>query len=69
MDAQQVLALMVVGVAAFLLIRRKLRARRSCAANDGACGCGDAVKPPLSGSILFRARKDGSREIVVRKSS
>lgn len=67
MDPQQIAALLIVGVAAFLLIRRKLRRKRQLFTQEGPCGCpGASSCGPPPPSILFRASKDGKRQVIMR---
>ncbi len=66
MDWQQILALLVVGVAAFLLLRRFFRPRRPGLPCGQGCGCAGSpgVAPPAP--VVYRARKAGSGRIRVR---
>lgn len=67
MDPQQTIALLIVGVTAFLLIRRKLRQKRQPFSREGPCGCpGASSCGPPPPPILFRASKDGKRQVIMR---
>jgi hypothetical protein len=72
MDWQQITALAIVALTAGAfwvgLLRRRRAARFGAA---GACGCGhgSASDPGPHTSVIFRARKDGSEEILVRANA
>ena len=65
MDWQQLAALAIVGVAAFLLIRSRLRPRGNCLSKDNPCGC-SATGPAPKGSITYRARKGERPQVIVK---
>ena len=67
MDWQQLAALAIVGIAAFLLIRSHLRPRAHCLSKAGPCGC-SATGPAPKGSITFRARKGERPQVIVKLS-
>jgi hypothetical protein len=66
MDWQQVSALTIVAAAAGLLLWRRFRQRRFSLARDTHCGCAASAMPASSNSIIFRARKNGRSEVLVR---
>lgn len=66
MDWQQIVALAIVGLAAFLLIRSQLRPRGHCLSKDGPCGCSSTTGPAPKGSITFRARKGERPQVIVK---
>ena len=66
MDWQQLAALTIVGIAAFLLLRPLLRPRGQCGAKDGPCGCSASSGPAPKGSIVFRARKGERLQVIVK---
>ena len=66
MDWQQLAALAIVGVAAFLLIRSQLRPRGQCPSQSGTCGCSGPGGPAPKGSIVFRARKGERPQVIVK---
>ncbi|MBI5802914.1 MAG: hypothetical protein HZA92_19610 [Verrucomicrobia bacterium] len=65
MDWQQLAALAIVGIAAFLLLRSQLRPRGHCLSKAGPCGC-SATGPAPKGSIVFRARKGERPQVIVK---
>ena len=66
MDWQQLAALAIVGVAAFLLIRSRLRPRGHCLSKDNPCGCSAATGPAHKSSITYRARKGERPQVIVK---
>ncbi len=68
MDWQQLTALAIVGIAAFLLIRSRLRPRGHCLSKDNPCGCSAGNAPAPKGSIVFRARKGQRPQVIVKLS-
>ena len=66
MEWQQLAALAIVGIAAFLLIRSRLRPRGDCLSKSGPCGCSAGIGPAPKGSIIFHARKGRRPEIIVK---
>ncbi len=66
MDWQQIAALAIVGLAAFLLIRSQLRPRGHCLSKAGPCGCTSATGPAPKGSITFRTRKGERPQVIVK---
>ena len=65
MDWQQLAALAIVGIAAFLLLRSQLRPRGDCLSKTGPCGCSTTGSAP-KGSIIFRARKGERPQVIVK---
>lgn len=65
MDWQQLAALAIVGIAAFLLIRSWLRPRGHCLTKTGPCGC-STTGPAAKGSITYRARKGERPQVIVK---
>lgn len=65
MDWQQIVALAIVGIAAFLLVRSQLRPRGHCLSKAGPCGC-SATGPAPKGSITYRARKGERPQVIVK---
>lgn len=68
MDWQQLAALAIVGIAAFLLIRSRLRPRGHCFSKDNPCGCTAGSGPAPKGSITYRARKGERPQVIVKLS-
>lgn len=65
MDWQQLAALAIVGIAAFMLIQPHLRPRGHCFAKSGPCGC-SATGPAPKGSIIVRSRKGERPQVIVK---
>lgn len=68
MDWQQLAALVIVGIAAFLLIRSRLRPQGHCLSKDNPCGCSASGGPAPKGSITYRARKGERPQVIVKMS-
>lgn len=66
MDRQQLVSLLIVAAAAFLLGWNRLRRRRFSFDRDLPCGCSGVGRSQTSSSIIFRARK-GERSVVIVK--
>ena len=66
MDWQRVTALIVVAFTAGVFLWRKARSHRSSARWHAPCDCGAADSRASSESVVFRARKGGGRQVVVR---
>ena len=66
MDWQQAVSLMIVAVAAAALLGSRFRARKFRLGGGGHCGCGSPAQTDPHSSIVFRARKGGRPEIVVK---
>jgi hypothetical protein len=66
MDWQQIVALGIVAVTAVMLVRARLRRRPGKLPCDAQCGCSATAQPPRE-SVVYRARKDGRREIIVKQ--
>jgi hypothetical protein len=66
MDWQQVIALAMVGIAAFLLVRSQLRPRPRCGSAGQVCGCAGGSGPAPKGSVVFRARKGERPQVIVK---
>lgn len=63
---QEVIALAIVAATAGLFARRYLGRNRLGFERKTSCGCGAGKASLPRGSIVFRARKGGRREVVVR---
>ena len=66
MDWQEVISLLIVGIAASALLWGKFRRRRFNFQRDTHCGCSAPGTSGNSGSIIFHARK-GERPQVLMK--
>lgn len=66
MDWQQVVSLVIVGVAAALLTAGKFRQRRLSFQQSTGCGCGGSSGSARPPAIVFRARKGRRPEIRVK---
>jgi hypothetical protein len=66
MEWQQVLSLVIVAAAAALLVGSKFRRRKFSFQQSGHCGCTAVSEVTPQNSIVFRARKDGRREVRVK---
>lgn len=66
MDWQQPVALSIVAMTAALFLRPKFRPRKFSFARDTHCGCSPATQSAPKSSIIFRARKGGQREVIVK---
>jgi len=66
MNWQQLISLLIVGAAAFLLLRTKFQRRKFSFARDTHCGCsGDSHARPQY-SVVYHARKGERPEIIVK---
>jgi len=65
MDWQQIIALLIVGVTAFLFLANKRR-RGKFALKETHCGCGSGPQIGPRQSIQFRARKGERSQIVIK---
>jgi hypothetical protein len=65
MDWQQLVALAIVGVTAGLLLWSRFRPRKFSFERDTHCGCAAGQSAPRY-SVVFRARKGGRPEVIVR---
>jgi len=66
MDWQQLASLFIVAVAGVWLAGSKLRRRRFSFERRTDCGCLGAGRAGGAASVVFRARKGGRREVVVK---
>jgi hypothetical protein len=66
MDWQQVVSLAIVAAAAGFFLRARLHRRKFSFARDTHCGCSAPGRPGEKSSIVFRARKGGRPEVVVK---
>ncbi len=66
MEWQELAALGIVGLAAFLLLRPLLKKRTQCGSKAGGCGCAGSSGAAPKGSIVFRARKGERPQIIVK---
>jgi hypothetical protein len=66
MEWQELAALGIVGLAAFLLVRPLLLARGHCRTPSGNCSCAGSSSAAPKGSIVFRARKGERPQIIVK---
>lgn len=66
MDWQQITALAIVAVTAGVFLRAKLRPRKFSFERDTHCGCSSPSHSGSKNSIVFKARKGGQREIVMK---
>lgn len=65
-DWQQAVSLLIVAGAATGLTASKLRRRKFNFERDTHCGCASTPIGPTHGSIVFRARKGGRAEVVMK---
>jgi hypothetical protein len=63
---QTTVSLIIVAVAASGLIWGAFRRRRFRFARNTHCGCSGGQHPSGAGSIVFHARRDGRRRIIVK---
>ena len=66
MDWQQFVSLMIVAVAGGLLLWGKFRPRKWAFGREGHCGCSLEPSTAFQSSIVFRARKNGRSEVIVK---
>ena len=66
MNWQQLVSLLIVAAAAFLLLRPKFQRRKFSFARDTHCGCSGSGHARPQHSIIYRARKGERPEIIVR---
>jgi hypothetical protein len=66
MDWQQLVSLVVVASAAFLLVGSKYRRRKFSFERDTHCGCLAVQESSRRSSIVFRARKGARPEVLVK---
>jgi hypothetical protein len=66
MDWQQIVSLVIVAMAAWLLARSRIRRRKFSFERDTHCGCSAVGDSSPESSIVFHARK-GERPQVVMK--
>ena len=66
MDWQQLVALLIVAVAAGLLVWSRLRKRRFQFGRDTHCGCSSPSVTAPGSSIVFHARKGEQPRVLVK---
>ena len=66
MNWQQVVSLMIVAAAAFLLFRKKFHRRRFSFERDTHCGCAGKGQARPQHSVVYRARKGERPQIIVK---
>ena len=65
-DWQQMISLGIVGTAAGLLVRSKVRPRKFSLARDTHCGCSSPSQASPRSTMVFRARRGERPQIVVK---
>ena len=66
MDWQQVVALLIVAVAAALLVWSRVRPRKFKFGRDTHCGCSSPASAAPKSSIVFHARKGEQPRVLVK---
>ena len=66
MNWQQLVSLLIVAGAAFLLFRTKFRRRKFSFARDTHCGCAGGAHDRPQYTVVYRARKGERPEIIVK---
>ena len=66
MDWQQTVALGIVALTVAMFVWSKFRPRRFSFERDTHCGCSPATQSAPKSSIVFRAHRDGRREVIVK---
>jgi len=66
MDWQQLVALLIVAIAAALLIWSRVRPRKFQFGRDTHCGCSSPSAQAPKSSIIFHARKGEQPRILVK---
>jgi len=66
MNWQQLVSLSIVGATVFLLLWTKFRRRKFSFARDTHCGCAGGSHDRPQHSVVYRARKGGRQEIIVK---
>ncbi|MBI2927126.1 MAG: hypothetical protein HYY24_15630 [Verrucomicrobia bacterium] len=66
MDWQQLVSLIIVGLAGAALLWSRLRPRKFSFARDTHCGCSAATPSSSPSSIVFRARKGERPQVTVK---
>jgi hypothetical protein len=66
MDWQQIVSLGIVAAAAAALLRARFRRRGFSFERDTHCGCSGAGLPATQSSVVFRARKGGRGQVLVK---
>ena len=66
MNWQQAVSLAIVGLVAGLFLRARLRRRKFSFGQETHCGCQSAGAAETKSSVVFRARKGGRPEILVK---
>ena len=66
MDWQQLAALGIVGLAAFLLLRSLLHRRKPAFSRDNPCGCSAVGMNGSKASITVRSRKGERPQVIVK---
>jgi hypothetical protein len=66
MDWQQLVALLIVALAAALLVWGRVRRRKFQFGRDTHCGCSSPAGSALQSSIVFHARKGERPRVFVK---
>lgn len=66
MDWQALMALAIVGVAAFLLLRPHFRPPASLRSPENPCGCSAVGAGGSKASIIVRSRKGEPPQVIVK---
>jgi hypothetical protein len=66
MNWQEIVSLAIVGLAAALLVRRQFCRRKFSFEHESHCGCSSASESSNQNSIVFRARKGGRPQVIVK---
>jgi hypothetical protein len=66
MNWQQFVSLAIVAIAAVLLLRGRFGRRKFSFSRDTHCGCSGNSSIPPQNSVVFRARKGVSPEIIIK---
>ena len=66
MNWQQGISLLIVATTAALFLRTKLQRRKFSFARDTHCGCSGPGQARPQHSVIYRKRKGGPSEIIVK---
>jgi len=66
MDWQQIVSLMIVGLAASALAWARLRRRKFSFSRDTHCGCAASAPSSPQGSIVFHVRRGERPRVVIK---